>query len=51
MPTFFIVRAIVPDPGERAAFDKWYTEEHLPDAARGFGAQKAWRFWSETPHP
>ncbi len=23
-------------------------QEHLPDAAKSFGAQKAWRFWSET---
>jgi hypothetical protein len=48
MPTFFIVRATIPDPAQRAAFDKWYAEEHLPDAAKSFGAQKAWRFWSES---
>ena len=33
MPTFFIVRATVSDPAQRAAFDKWYRDEHLPDAA------------------
>jgi hypothetical protein len=43
---FFIVRATVPDPAGRAAFDAWYSREHLPDAARSFGATKAWRFWS-----
>ena len=48
MPIFFIVRATIPDPAQRAAFDKWYAEEHLPDAAKCFGAQKAWRFWSES---
>ena len=48
MPTFFIVRATIPDPAQRAAFDKWYAEEHLPDAVKSFGAQKAWRFWSES---
>jgi len=48
MPTFFIVRATIPDPAERAAFDAWYRDEHLPDAAKSFGAQKAWRFWSDT---
>ena len=48
MPSYFIVRASVADPAQRAAFDKWYAQEHLPDAARSFGAQKAWRFWSET---
>jgi hypothetical protein len=45
---FFIVRATVADPAKRAAFDQWYRTEHLPDAVRTFGAQKAWRFWSET---
>ena len=48
MPTFFIVRATVSDPAQRAAFDAWYRDEHLPDAVKAFGAQKAWRFWSET---
>jgi hypothetical protein len=49
MPTtYFIVRATISDPGKRAAFDAWYKNEHLPDAATSFGAQKAWRFWSET---
>jgi hypothetical protein len=43
---FFVVRATVPDPARRAAFDKWYENEHLPDAVRSFGAKKAWRFWS-----
>ena len=43
---FFVVRATVADPARRAAFDKWYQNEHLPDAVRCFGARKAWRFWS-----
>ena len=38
---YFVVRATVSDPGKRAAFDKWYRTEHLPDAARSFGAKKA----------
>ena len=46
--TFFIVRATVSDPARRAAFDAWYSKEHLPDAAKSLGAQKAWRLWSET---
>jgi hypothetical protein len=45
---FFIVRATVTDPAKRAAFDAWYSREHLPDAVKTFGAQKAWRFWSES---
>jgi hypothetical protein len=43
---YFVVRAIVTDPSKRAAFDKWYDTEHVPDAVRAFGVSKAWRFWS-----
>ena len=43
---FFVVRATVADPAKRAAFDKWYHSEHLPDAAKAFGIKKASRFWS-----
>jgi hypothetical protein len=46
--SFFIVRATISDPAKRAAFDAWYHNEHLPDAAKSFGAEKAWRFWSDT---
>jgi hypothetical protein len=42
----FIVRATVPDAAEREAFDAWYSREHLPDAVKSFGCNKAWRFWS-----
>jgi len=45
---FFVVRATVTDPAKRAAFDAWYSREHLPDAVKSFGARKAWRFWSAT---
>jgi hypothetical protein len=47
-PAFFVVRATVSDPAQRKAFDEWYHREHLPDAAKAFGAAKAWRFWSLT---
>ncbi|MBH5367952.1 hypothetical protein [Bradyrhizobium glycinis] len=43
---FFVVRAIISDAGKRAAFDRWYETEHLPDAVKAFGVSKAWRFWS-----
>ena len=43
---YFVVRATVSDPAKRAAFDRWYSKEHLPDAAKSFGVEKAWRFWS-----
>jgi hypothetical protein len=45
---YFIVRATVTDPAKRAAFDAWYSREHLPDATKSFGVQRAWRFWSAT---
>jgi hypothetical protein len=45
---FFVVRATVADAGRRAAFDKWYETEHLPDAVKSFGAKRGWRFWSRS---
>ena len=46
MPHFLTVRATVTDAAKRKAFDAWYSKEHLPDAAKTFGASKAWRYWS-----
>jgi hypothetical protein len=47
MPSaYFVVRATVADPAKRAAFDRWYSKEHLPDAVKSFRAEKAWRSWS-----
>src|ERR1700712_2533819 len=45
---YFVARATVSDPAKRAAFDTWYSREHMPDAVKTFGAEKAWRFWSVT---
>jgi hypothetical protein len=47
-PAYFIVRATVTDASKRAAFDAWYSREHMPDAVKSFGAQRAWRYWSLT---
>ena len=47
MTAFLIVRAEV-DPAVREAFDAWYRDEHLPDAAEAFGAAGAWRGWSDV---
>lgn len=44
----FMVRAVVAAEADRAAFDKWYADEHLPDAVRMFGARSARRGWSLT---
>jgi hypothetical protein len=46
MTAYFVVRAIVADPDDRAAFDHWYRTEHLPDALKAFNAQSAMRGWS-----
>jgi hypothetical protein len=48
MSGIFMVRAVVADPADRAKFDKWYQDEHLPDAVKAFGAKRAWRGWSEV---
>jgi hypothetical protein len=44
----FVVRSVVPDESKRAAFDAWYSREHLPDAVKSFGVKQAWRYWSAT---
>ncbi len=46
MTAYLIVRAEVPE-GDRAAFDRWYAEEHLPDAKAAFGVESAFRGWSD----
>jgi hypothetical protein len=47
MTALLIVRATVVDTTARDAFDRWYQEEHLPDAKKAFHARRAWRGWSE----
>ena len=48
MSAFFIVRAQVVDGSVTDSFDRWYRDEHMPDAVKAFGAQRAWRGWSEV---
>ena len=48
MSASFIVRAQVVDASVKEAFDRWYRDEHLPDALKAFGARRAWRGWSEA---
>ena len=43
-----MVRAVLADAADRDAFDRWYREEHLPEAAAAFAARRAWRCWSLT---
>jgi len=47
MTAFLIVRAEVAED-DRDAFDRWYEDEHLPDAHRGFRALSACRGWSDV---
>lgn len=46
MTAYFMVRAQVVDAAVKEDFDRWYQNEHLPDALRGFNARRAWRGWS-----
>ena len=48
MNACFIVRAQVADAALKDEFDRWYQEEHLPDAHKAFNALRAWRGWSEV---
>ncbi|MFN0315183.1 MAG: hypothetical protein ACKVQA_09110, partial [Burkholderiales bacterium] len=47
MPAYFIVRAQVVDAAVKKDFDRWYQDEHLPDAVKAFKAKRAWRGWSQ----
>lgn len=47
MSAYLIVRAEVPE-GDRAAFERWYETEHLPDAKKAFQALSARRGWSDV---
>ena len=45
MAAYLIVRAVVPE-ADRAKFDQWYQDVHLPEALTVFDAVSAWRGWS-----
>ena len=44
MKAILIVRAEV-NLGKRDQFDRWYEDEHLPEALIAFGAERAERGW------
>ncbi|MFO7856049.1 MAG: hypothetical protein R6V44_12680 [Paracoccaceae bacterium] len=46
MTALLLIRAAVP-AAERDAFDRWYEDEHLPDAHAAFAARASWRGWAE----
>ena len=45
MAAYLIVRAVVPE-SDRAKFDQWYQNIHLPEALAMFDAVSACRGWS-----
>ena len=45
MAAYLIVRAVVPET-DRAKFDQWYQDVHLPEALTMFDAAGAGRGWS-----
>ena len=47
MAAYLIVRAVVPE-ADRAKFDQWYQDAHLPEALALFNAVSAWRGWSHN---
>jgi hypothetical protein len=46
MTAWFMVRAQVLDASVKQDFDRWYGDDHLPKALKGFKARRAWRGWS-----
>ena len=48
MTARFIVRAQVVEAAVKDDFDRWYQDEHLPDALKAFKALRAWRGWSDV---
>jgi hypothetical protein len=44
---YFIVRAQLRDVAFKNDFDRWYRDEHLPDALKIFKARRAYRGWSQ----
>lgn len=48
MPAYFMVRARIAEGVPKRDFDRWYGEEHLPDALKTFKAKRAWRAWSHV---
>ena len=45
---WLVVRATVAVDADRSAFDRWYSTEHMPDAAKAFRIGRAWRGWSQN---
>lgn len=48
MTAFFTVRAQVAKTVSKDEFDRWYQNEHMPDALKAFNARRAWRGGSDV---
>ena len=47
MTACFIIRARVVNAADKDAFERWYRDEHFPDALKAFGVKRGWRGWSD----
>ena len=43
-----MVRARIGADVAKEDFERWYRDEHLPDALKTFKAKRAWRAWSDV---
>ena len=48
MPAILLMRARIAEGVVKADFDRWYGDEHMPDALTTFKAKRAWRAWSDV---
>jgi hypothetical protein len=48
MTAHLIIRAEITDPRDKDPFDRWYQDEHLPQAVAAFHPIRAWRGWSSA---
>jgi hypothetical protein len=47
MAACFMVRAHIGADVPKDDFERWYRDEHMPDALKTFKAMRAWRAWSD----
>lgn len=46
MTAHLIVRSVLTESDARDAFDRWYGEDHMPQAISAFRPNRCWRSWS-----
>lgn len=46
---FVLIRSVVANPDDRAAFDRWYETDHFPLVfSKVAEVTEGWRFWSRS---